>query len=101
MSAIAEELAAHSEPMEPIESAAQSIRAEVGRESELKEEIHKALSDDPIISEYLPYLLNPTIERNEETMEALKPFFLELEGLLLYNRLVYIPKNNVIKLKIL
>ena len=97
-SAIAEELKA---PPEQAEVAARSTRTGVGDDVGLEGEIRDALQEDPDVQEYLQYLRDPTLLRNEEIREALEPFTLEEDGLLLHDGLVYVPANDAIKLEIL
>jgi len=62
-SAIAEELKA---PPEHMEVAARSARTGVGDDVGLEKEIRDALQEDPDIQEYLRYLWEPTLLKNEE-----------------------------------
>jgi len=97
-SAIVEELKA---PPEQAEVATRSTRTGVRDDTGLEGEIQDALQEDPDVQEYLQYLQDPTLLRNEEIWEALEPFTLEEDGLLLHDGLVYIPANDTIKLEIL
>ena len=84
-----------------VELAAVALQSEVGTNVELKQAILDTLPTDPQIGEYLPYLQDPTINRDDETAEFLEPFTIDSEGLILHNGLVYIPMSNPIKLQIL
>ena len=97
-SAIAEELKASPTYTEVT---AQGIGIEERSGMGLEQEIRDALQEDPDVQEYLQYLWNPALLRNEEIREALEPFTLEEDGLLLHDGLVYVPANDTIKLEIL
>jgi len=97
-SAIAGELKA---PLEQAEVAARNVKTGVGDDAGLENKIRDALQEDPDVQEYLRYLREPTLLRNEELRDALEPFTLEEDGLLLHDGLVYVPANDTIKLEIL
>src|ERR1700738_2689343 len=62
--------------------------------------IRSALPADPNIGEYIKHLDDPTLPREDDAAEYLKPFSLK-ENLVLHARLVYVLDNNEIKLSIL
>jgi len=96
--AIVEELKA---PPEQTEVAARSAKTGVRDDAGVEKEIRDALQEDPDVQEYLRYLREPMLLRNEELQNALEPFTLEEDGLLLHDGLVYVPANDAIKLEIL
>ena len=63
--------------------------------------IRNALDRDEVASYLLPYLRDPTLARDEDIAESLKPYSLDAEGLLLHNGLVYVPAIDALKLEIL
>jgi Integrase zinc binding domain len=66
-------------------------------DNDLAQAIKSALPNDPNIGPYLEDLRNDRIPDDEDTRKYLEPFTMEYD-LVLYNGLVYIPKDDAIKL---
>jgi hypothetical protein len=62
--------------------------------------ISTALPTDPDIGPYLEQLRNPNLPCDEQTQDYLQPFAI-LDNTVLYNGLVYVPKSDDLKLRIL
>ena len=73
----------------------------LGSATSLQQSILDALPRDPQIGEYLRYIRDPTIERDEEIAEFLMPFSMDPDGLVLHDGLLYVPASDTIKLQIL
>ena len=66
-------------------------------DEDLAKAIQEALPRDRNISEYLENLRNPELPREDDVREFLEPFSMR-EDLVLFKGLIYIPKDNDIKL---
>ena len=69
-------------------------------DSGLRDAVRTALPTDPEIGPYLPQLQDPMLPREEDVRRYLEPFAM-VDGLVLRNGLVYVPKSDEIKLQIL
>ena len=69
-------------------------------DDDLKDTIRTALPTDPEIGLYLLQLQDPTLPRDEDVQQYLEPFSI-IDDIVLYKGLVYVPKSDDIKLRIL
>src|SRR6202165_392033 len=61
--------------------------------------IKTSLADDPNLALHLESLRNPELPRTPDVQEYLEPFSMQ-DDLVLYNGLVYVPQNDLVKTKI-
>jgi hypothetical protein len=73
----------------------------IGCHETLTTQIRDALEYDEAVSSLLPYLRDPALPRGEEMEEALRPFQLDRDGILLRHGLVYVPAVDKLKLELL
>jgi hypothetical protein len=71
----------------------------IDTDDDLAQLIKNSLPEDPDVGQHLQNLQNPELQRTPEAKEFLEPFSMQDE-LVLYNGLVYIPQNDLIKSQI-
>jgi hypothetical protein len=74
---------------------------EIGPDGARSIAIREALERDGDVGHLLPYLRDPAAPHDEAISEALQPFGLDEEGILLRNGLTYIPADDALKLDLL
>src|SRR6202023_33597 len=77
-----------------------AIAQSLNIDEDLSSAISTALPMDPDIGPHLEQLRDPDLPRDEETQNYLQPFSL-LGDTVLYKGLVYVPKSDELKLRIL
>ncbi|HXN89892.1 MAG TPA: RNase H-like domain-containing protein, partial [Candidatus Sulfotelmatobacter sp.] len=68
-------------------------------DDDLAQAIKTSLADDPNLAPHLDSLRNPELPRTPDVQEYLEPFSMQ-DDLVLYNGLVYVPQNDLVKTKI-